>query len=74
MKLSRCPFCGSSRVYVRFYNQPSVVCEDCLCMGPAARRLTAHPDNKSECEQEAILRWNKRVDYSHAIALEKNKA
>lgn len=68
--ITRCPFCGSSRVYVRFYNQPSVVCKDCLCMGPAAQRLTLDPNNKGQCEQEAVLRWNKRVDYSHKITLE----
>lgn len=68
MSLERCPFCGSARVGVRFYNQPSVVCEDCLCMGPAAQRLTAH--NKDECREEAKLRWNKRVDYTHKITLE----
>ena len=66
--LARCPFCGSAKVYVRFYNQPSVCCEDCLCMGPAAQHLTK--GNKDECEREAILRWNKRVDYSHKITLE----
>ena len=67
--LMRCPFCGSSKVYVRFYNQPSVVCEDCLAMGPASpRRLTK--DNQAECEKEAVLRWNKRVDYYHKITLE----
>lgn len=66
--LKRCPFCGSSKVYVRFYNQPSVCCEDCLCMGPAAQRLTK--DNKNQCEEEAGLRWNKRVDYSHKVTLE----
>lgn len=68
--LARCPFCGSSKVYIRFYNQPSVCCEDCLCMGPAAQRLTK--DNKTECEQEATLRWNKRVDYSHKVTLAQN--
>lgn len=67
-KPTRCPFCGSSKVHVRFYNQPSVVCDDCLCMGPASpQRLTR--DNKAYCEGEAILRWNKRVDYSHKITL-----
>lgn len=66
--LKRCPFCGSSKVYVRFYNQPSVCCEECLCMGPAAQRLTR--DNKVQCEKEAALRWNKRVDLSHKITLE----
>lgn len=67
--LKRCPFCGSSHVYVRFYNQPSVCCEDCLAMGPAASRLTQHPDNKDRCEEEAALRWNKRVDLSHTVTL-----
>jgi hypothetical protein len=38
-------------------------------MGPASQRLTKI--NKDECEREAILRWNKRVDYSHLITLEK---
>ena len=37
-------------------------------MGPAAQRLTK--DNKDQCEREAVLRWNKRVDYSHKITLE----
>lgn len=68
LKIKRCPFCGSSKVIVRFYNQPSVVCDKCLCMGPAAQRLTK--DNKDECEKEAILRWNKRVDYSHKITFD----
>ncbi len=66
--ISRCPFCGSSKVRVRFYNQPSVVCEDCLCMGPAAHRLNL--DNKDQCEAEAILRWNHRTDLSHKVTLE----
>src|SRR5690348_16133770 len=30
--LLACPFCGSRRVQVRFYNQPSVCCEDCLTL------------------------------------------
>lgn len=72
MKLERCPFCGSQKVAVRFYNQPSVVCETCLCMGPAAQRLSK--DNKEQCQQEAELRWNKRVDYSHTITLEQKDA
>ena len=29
-------------------------------------------DNKAQCEQEAVLRWNKRVDYSHKITLAQN--
>lgn len=37
-------------------------------MGPAAQRMTK--ENKQNCEQEAILRWNKRIDYSHKITLE----
>ena len=68
--LARCPFCGSAKVHVRYYNQPSVCCNDCLCMGPAAQRLTN--DNKDECSREAILRWNKRTDYSHKITLAHN--
>lgn len=59
-KLNPCPFCGSSRVTVRFYNQPSVVCEDCLAMGPAAQRLTMKPDNRSEAAAEACALWHKR--------------
>lgn len=54
-----CPFCGSDKVYVRFYNQPSVCCEVCLCMGPASKRLTK--ENKDDCEREAVLLWNKRA-------------
>lgn len=53
-----CPFCGSSKVSVRFYNQPSVVCHTCLCMGPAASRL--RKDNQAQCQQEAAERWNQR--------------
>ena len=56
--LMACPFCGSPKVGVRFYNQPSVVCHNCLCMGPAASRL--RKDNKDQCEREAIERWNQR--------------
>ena len=65
--IKRCPFCGSAKVAVRFYNQPSVVCADCLCMGPAARRLTKV--NKEQCEREAVVRWNHRPDFSHKITL-----
>ena len=69
--LARCPFCGSSKVYVRLYNQPSVCCETCLAMGPATvSRL--NKDNQSELEIEAAKRWNKRVDYSHKVALAQN--
>jgi hypothetical protein len=71
VKLSRCPFCGSSKVYVRLYNQPSVHCEECLSLGPAAQRLTK--DNEDQCLEEAALRWNKRVDLSHKITLEESK-
>lgn len=53
-----CPFCRSPNVRVRFYNQPSVCCESCLCMGPASHRLTK--TNKDQCEREAIVLWNKR--------------
>jgi hypothetical protein len=53
-----CPFCGSPKVSVRFYNQPSVVCHNCLCMGPAASRL--RKDNQAQCQKEASERWNLR--------------
>lgn len=67
--MKHCPFCGSLKVRVRFYNQPSVVCENCLCMGPATvRRL--NKDNKDELEKEAVLRWNKRVVLDNKITLE----
>jgi len=56
--LMLCPFCGSPKVSVRFYNQPSVVCHKCLCMGPAASRL--RKDNQAQCQQEASERWNQR--------------
>lgn len=69
--LARCPFCGSSKVYVRLYNQPSVCCETCLAMGPATvRRL--NKDNQRDLEIEAAKRWNKRVDYGHKITLAQN--
>ena len=61
--IAPCPFCGSDRVAVRLYNQPSVVCENCLCMGPAADRLTKAPDNLNECITQAEELWNKRKDF-----------
>lgn len=61
MKLKPCPFCGSSRVYVRLYNQPSVCCEECLAMGPGSnQRLTR--ENKEQCVEEASEKWNGRDD------------
>lgn len=71
--LKRCPFCGSSRVEIRLYNQPSAVCLDCLCMGPAAHRLTKNPNNLEQCLEEAAIRWNHRVDFSHPVTLEANQ-
>lgn len=59
-KLKDCPFCGSSKVEVRLYNQPSVVCHACLAMGPAAPRLTKSPDNTEECKRIAVQKWNDR--------------
>jgi hypothetical protein len=68
MKLQRCPFCGSSKVHVRFYNQPSVCCETCLAMGPATEeRLNSQ--NLDKLMEEAALRWNKRVVLTHKITL-----
>jgi hypothetical protein len=58
--LKPCPFCGSSAVYVRFYNQPTVCCEKCLAGGPGTpRQLNA--ENKDELEKEAIGLWNNRM-------------
>ncbi len=37
-------------------------------MGPASSHLTK--TNKDDCEREAILRWNKRIDLSHVVTLE----
>ncbi len=58
-RLEPCPFCGSTSIAVRFYNQPSVCCADCLAMGPASpNRLTKA--NKDACAAAAVELWNKR--------------
>ena len=56
-----CPFCGSHSVEVMLYNQPTVVCRDCLSGGPAARRLRAHEDNRVAARLEAVELWNRRI-------------
>lgn len=61
MILLPCPFCGSQKVELRLYNQPSVVCENCLAMGPAAPRLTKWPNNLDECKRIAQEKWNQRT-------------
>lgn len=59
MILLPCPFCGSSRVAVRFYNKPSVMCELCGAFGPSGPLLKMH--NMEECKEEASKLWNERV-------------
>jgi hypothetical protein len=58
--LQACPFCGSTRLETRLYNQPSVVCLQCLAMGPGARRLTKE-SNVAELKIEAEALWNARL-------------
>lgn len=55
-----CPFCGSLKVSVRFYNQPSVVCLHCLAMGPATSKRIKNGDDLMEFRKEAIRLWNGR--------------
>ena len=58
--LFACPFCGSERVELRYYNQPSVVCLDCLAVGPASERLLRFESNKQQCAAQATALWNRR--------------
>ncbi len=59
--LAACPFCGSSNVYLTFYNRPCVVCQTCWAGGPAASRLDQMESNKKQAGLEACLLWNKRA-------------
>ena len=59
--LAACPFCGSSNVYLTFYNRPSVVCQSCWAGGPSASRLDRMESNKKQAGLEACLLWNKRA-------------
>lgn len=58
--LKACPFCGSEKVEVTFYNKPSVVCQNCWAGGPNANELTAY-DTKEGAGMEAAYLWNKRA-------------
>ena len=59
--LAACPFCGSSNVYLTFYNRPSVTCQTCWAGGPSAARLDNMESNKKQAGLEACLLWNKRA-------------